>query len=97
MPNKSDYDGIFDGLVNTILQDGYANKREGRGLAARANHGVVVRRNELTKDISKIWRDGYDRLKEENDQMQTDLLKSYKDAMQFTDEWVLDGEEGLQK
>ena len=45
---------------------------------ARLKTAALINRNERTKEITKIWKDGFRRLKEENDNYQQRSLDDYR-------------------
>jgi hypothetical protein len=42
-------------------------------------------RNSRVRGISQTWKDGFKKIKEENDSLQLSLRAAYKDAIEFTD------------
>ncbi len=71
---------------------------KGRRVAAAAveTKELYNERQRRTKEISQTWKDGYAKLKAENDQMQKDLAQAFKDELQMIDERLGDMYEGLQ-
>lgn len=45
-------------------------------------------RDQATKDITKIWNDGFKRLRQENDNYQKRRDDEYKTELKETDQWV---------
>ncbi len=97
MPTYQEYEDILYGEADSALSRPVGTRRDIQAAVAEARRRVVRKKNELTQGITKAWKEGFARLKAENDQMQKDLLKAHKMVDQMTSERSGDMIEGIQK
>ncbi len=97
MPTYQEYEDILYAEGETIMSFPADTRRDVDKHAAEGRRRVRRKRDELTQGITKAWRDGFAKLKAENDQMQKDLMKAHKMVDQMIGEKVGDLYEGLQK
>jgi hypothetical protein len=79
MPTEQDYDLIFLRTTDPFLRITLATREQIYKMGAQAKTALIKERNNLTKDITRRWNEGYKKLKDENDQMQRDLRSSWLD------------------
>jgi len=97
MPTQQEYQDILYAESQTIMSMPADTKTDINKHAAEARRRVTAKRNELTKGITTAWKDGFKKIKDENDQMQKDLLAAHKMVDQMIFEQTGDLIEGLQK
>jgi hypothetical protein len=97
MPNYQEYENILYAEAQSIMTFPADTRTDIDKHAAEARRRVTRKRNELTGGITKAWKDGFARLKAENDQMQKDLAQAHKDVDQKIHEQQLDQYVGLRR
>lgn len=97
MPNQAEYEAILDAEAQSALSRPVGSRRDVDAACAEARRRVTRKRDELTKDITVRWKDGFKGLKDENDQMQRDLKQAHRDVDQMIGERKGDMYEGIQK
>ena len=80
MPTQTEYYGQFFTELDSIMSFPADTKGDIYKHAAEARRRVLAKRNSLTKDITAAWKDGFKRLKDENDKMQRDLRNAQVQA-----------------
>lgn len=58
---------------------------------------ITEARDAKTKEITRLWKEGFQRLKEENDRLQKERDETYKSDMAEVGAWVNDQMEGVQR
>lgn len=77
MPGTEEHQQEFIDLAGNILGVEVINRAQVIHLGAVAKSALVKKRDEFTKEITKAWKDGFVKLKAENDQMQHDLKEAF--------------------
>lgn len=97
MPTEQDYDMIFLRVTDPLLQAHPKTIAEAYRLGSQARRALRLLREDMTLGITNIWRSGYKKLKDENDQMQRDLKSSYQDHDKMIDALIGDLIKALKK
>ncbi len=97
MPTYQEYEDILYAEGQTIMEMPADTRVDVNKHVAEAKRRVTRKRNELTMGITKAWKDGFAKLKTENDQMQKDLKAAHKMVDQMIYEQSGDLLEALQK
>ena len=84
--SEEEYDAEFKAVVEPPLRFVADNMSQVRKAAARARRIAVAKRVSLRGEISLAWKEGYSKLKAENDAMEKNLDASFKDIMEWTHE-----------
>ena len=77
MPSVDEYVHDFYDVINPILGVEVVNKQQVIHAGAVAKRALVRKREELTRGITKAWKDGFAQLKRENDEMQAYLQEAH--------------------
>ncbi len=97
MPNLAAFIEILEVEANSLSGFPVNTRADIIKVATEERRRTIRKRNELTGNISKAWKEGFAALKAENDQMQKDLAQAYKDVDQMIAERVADQLAGIQK
>jgi hypothetical protein len=97
MRSEAEYEGILYGEADSALSRPVGTRRDVQAAVAEARRRVTRKRDELTKEISQLWKDGFKVLKDENDQMQIGLKSAHRMVDQMIAERSGDMIEGIQK
>ena len=90
MASVDEYKHAMYDVINPILGVEVINKPQVIHAGAVAKSALVKKRSELTKGITKAWKDGFAALKAENDQMQAYLKEAYGDVFGDINDAVVD-------
>jgi hypothetical protein len=71
--------------------------RNAHKIAALKRSACAKERNNKTIEITRIWREGFKALKDENDRLQKSRDEEYREDMAEVNAWLLDALEGCQK
>jgi hypothetical protein len=95
MRSQSEYESILDSEAGSALSRPVGTRRDVQAAGAEARRRVIRKREELTKEITKLWNDGFKVLKNENDSMQRGLRAAFLAVDQGISERLGDMIEGL--
>jgi len=85
---------IANSYINSIKKgppEGVSKKNWEKGLRedkAKMEGNVRDERNAKVKEISRKWKEGFKRLKEENDKMQFEAKETLHEKLRQNDEWL---------
>lgn len=68
-----------------------------RANAAQQHKEARKWRDEYIKETTRLWKEGFAALRQENDQMQRDIKIAFESQIQMNYEWLADEAEGRQK
>ncbi|MFH0813271.1 MAG: hypothetical protein V2A69_10615 [Pseudomonadota bacterium] len=97
MRTQSEYESILDAEADSALSRPVGTRRDVQAAGAEARRRVVRKRDELVREISQLWKDGFKNLKEENDSMQRGLRAAHQSTDIGIAERLADMFAGVQK
>lgn len=97
MRSEGEYKSILDTEADSALSRAVGTRRDVQAAGAEAKRRVNRKRDELVKEITQLWKDGFKVLKDENDQMQRGLRAAHSAVDQMIGERLADMYEGVQK
>lgn len=97
MRTGSEYQGLLMSEADSALSRPVGTERDVNAAVAEARRRVTAKRNQLTDEISKLWKEGFKTLKEENDMLQKALQVAHRSVDIMIVERRNDMYEGVQK
>ncbi len=87
MRTLSDYENAFGQISDQVLSRDFNTKAEARHLVAVANNAVRKARDVFTQEITFDWKEGFKKLKAENDRLQEECKIIYEQEVNACHEY----------
>ena len=87
MPSQQEYAAAFNEITLKWYQTPWEKKAQRRTQEVQMHAELRKKRDEFTREITKIWKEKYKEIKEENDMLQKALKEAWIEEATQLDEF----------